>query len=178
MNKFILIASDVHSSYTAFEKLCSIAKSEDCLAFLYAGDLDVQDYFIANELRNRNFVFLAVRGNCDYPYQWTDTSMPYPPAVCTCTFGGASIWMSHGHLYRGPENTEEYNLVITGHTHINSITKVNNTIFLNPGSASRPRGRSSASYAVAGFSADSLLVSTRILDSAAVIEQCEVRLKK
>lgn len=178
MNKFLLIASDVHSSYTAFEKLCRIAESADCLAFLYAGDLEVSDYFIANELRNRNFVFLAVRGNCDYPYEWTDTSIPYPPQVRTCTFGTASIWMSHGHIYVEPPALERYDLVITGHSHINSIIKSDGTVYLNPGSASRPRGRSSASYAIAEFSGDSLLVSTRVLDSGAVIEQCEIRLKK
>ena len=39
-------------------------------------------------------------------------------------------------------------LVITGHTHVGSLVRERNTIFLNPGSASLPMGRDPASVAL------------------------------
>ena len=178
MNKYLLVASDVHSSSDVFEKLCALASSEDCLAFLYAGDLEAEDYFIQDCLRKRNFTFLPVRGNCDIPYEWTDTGVPFPPVIRTCTFAGLEIWMSHGHVYAEPDNPQDYDLVITGHTHKNGIFKTGRTVYLNPGSAARPRGRSCASYATVELCDSLALVSTRVLDSADIIEQCEIRIKK
>lgn len=175
---FLLVASDVHSDSEVFERLCALASSDKCLAFLYAGDLEADDYFIQDCLRKRNFTFLPVRGNCDNPYDWTDTGVPFPPLFRTCSFANLNIWMSHGHVYSEPDNPQDYDLVITGHTHKNSILKVGNTVFLNPGSAARPRGRSCASYAVVEISDSLALVSTRVLDSAVVIEQCEIRIKQ
>lgn len=178
MNNFLLVASDIHSSSEVFERLCSLASSDNCLAFLYAGDLEAEGYFIQDCLRKRNFTFLPVRGNCDIPYEWTDTGLPFPPVIRTCTFGGLDIWMSHGHVYSEPDNVDDYDLVITGHTHKNALLKAGNTVFLNPGSAARPRGRSCASYATVEFDGSLALVRTRVLDSADIIEQCEIRIKK
>lgn len=150
-DKFLLVASDIHSDCDAFEYLAQIAKDPDCLAFLYAGDLDVENYFIGTELRNRNFVFLPVLGNCDYPFSYSSSDVPVPTNYRTCTYNDVKIFITHGHLYSMPSDVglknEDFDIVINGHTHIPQCERVDNLTVLNPGSAARPRGFSAKSYA-------------------------------
>lgn len=154
-DKFLLVAGDVHSDFEVFEYLAQIAKDPDCLAFIYAGDLDVENYFIGTQLRNRSFVFLPVLGNCDYPYSYTSSDVPVPSTYRTCTYNGVRIFITHGHLYNMPAdvglNNEDFDLVINGHTHISLCEKTDNLTVLNPGSAARPRGYSSKSFAKVVF---------------------------
>ena len=159
--KYILVASDVHSSDRAFETLASMASAEGCLAFIYAGDLDIENYFIAQQVQCRNFVFLPVQGNCDNRWSWTDVGLELP-SYRTCTTGGLKIFVSHGHLYYEPSSVgledSDFDLVITGHTHVPDIhtqfIEGKRVVFLNPGSAARPRGGSRASYALIRFRKD------------------------
>ena len=154
---FLLVASDVHSSDECFEKLCTIAGSEHCLAFLYAGDLDIENYFITRSVQLRNFVFLPVQGNCDNSWDWTDVNLDLP-LYRTCTFKGLKIFISHGHLYCSPSSVgledKDFDLVVTGHSHrYNLFTELidgKRITYMNPGSPSRPRG-CKASYGLVVF---------------------------
>lgn len=157
---FLLVASDVHSGDECFEKLCRIAGSKNCLAFLYAGDLDIENYFITRSVQLRNFVFLPVQGNCDNRWDWTDVNLDLP-LYRTCTFKGLKIFISHGHLYYEPSSVglenKDFDLIITGHSHRYSISTeiIDNkrVIYMNPGSPSRPRGCRS-SYGLVVFGED------------------------
>lgn len=159
--KYILVASDVHSSDQTFETLAGMASAEKCRGFIYAGDLDIENYFIARCVQCRNFVFLPVQGNCDNRWSWTDVGLDLP-VYRTCTFGSLKIFVSHGHLYYGPSSAgledTQFNLVITGHTHVpdlhTELLDGKRIVFLNPGSAARPRGGSRASYALIRFRKD------------------------
>ena len=154
--KHLLIASDIHSNEQVFEELAKLAKNPNCVAFLYAGDLDVDNYFIGETLRYRSFVFLPVLGNCDNPWAFSDVAVPNPPYFRTVSYSNTSgelnIYISHGHLYPFP--TEEnvgnrhFNLIINGHSHVGLIRQEENTVIFNPGSPAQPRGNTSASYGV------------------------------
>ncbi len=158
---FLLVSSDVHDSEEALERLADIAADKRCLAFLYAGDLNIENYFISHILRNRNFVFMPVQGNCDNRWSWTDVNIDLPMYRSTA-FKGLRIFMSHGHLYYSPSSVgledTDFDLVITGHTHryniFSEIIDGKRVTYLNPGSPSRPRGGSEASYAMVVFPAD------------------------
>lgn len=164
-DRFLLVSSDIHDAESAFEKLALKANAQNCVAFLYAGDLNVENYFICNALKYRSFTFLPVLGNCDNPWAWTDAGVPQPPQFRTLTYtnrtGKLRIYVSHGHLYPYPSSAglrdEDFELCITGHTHINSLktdiietegNKEKQMVLLNPGSPSCPRGGSHPSYAV------------------------------
>lgn len=164
-DRFLLVASDVHDAESAFEKLAQKANDPNCAAFLYAGDLNVENYFICNALKYRSFTFLPVLGNCDNPWAWTDAGVPQPPQFRTLSYanrtGELRIYISHGHLYTYPSSVglgdEDFEICITGHTHVNSLkTDILETsnlsekqlVLLNPGSPSCPRGGSLQSYAV------------------------------
>ncbi|MBR5805115.1 MAG: metallophosphoesterase [Clostridia bacterium] len=90
----------------------------------------------------------AVRGNCDYA---TGNGVPYERVV---ELGGARFFLTHGHRYRGTYElglaAEEANCgtVLFGHTHEPLLTAFGPVLIVNPGSLSRPRGRSDAGYAV------------------------------
>lgn len=177
MNNFLLVSSDVHSGASAFEILSERASVPGCLAFLYAGDIEIENYFIMEKLRTRSYTFIPVRGNCDRPWSWEQAGVPFPPVERSLSFGGLDIWMSHGHILSEPEYGH-YDVVITGHSHVTSLRKAGDTVYLNPGSAARPRGRSGASYATIEFLPDGVLFSTRVLESADIIERLVVRFNK
>ena len=154
---FLLVASDVHSDDQCFEKLSRIADSSNCLAFLYAGDLDIENYFISQSVQLRNYVFLPVQGNCDNRWSWTDVNINLP-LYRTCNYKNLSIFMTHGHLLSCPSSAgledTDFDLVITGHSHRYDISTEfidgKRIIYMNPGSPSRPRGCKS-SYGLVVF---------------------------
>ena len=184
--KYLLVASDVHSSDQCFEKLSEIAGNQNCLAFLYAGDLDIENYFIAQSVQLRNYVFLPVQGNCDNRWSWTDVNMDLP-TYRTCYFGGLKIFITHGHLYGGPSSVglddKNFDLVITGHSHCSRISSEiidsKRITYLNPGSPSRPRGGSKASYALIVFNEDkSVSLEIRALDGDGLLAQETITVDK
>ena len=184
--QFLLVASDVHSSDQCFEKLAEIAADQNCLAFLYAGDLDIENYFITQSVQLRNYVFLPVQGNCDNRWSWTDVNLDLP-LYRTCSFKGLRIFMSHGHLYGSPSSVgledKDFDLVITGHTHCSRIASEfvdgKRVTYLNPGSPSRPRGGSRPSYALVVFNEDeSVSLEIRALDGNSLLAQETIAVDK
>ena len=176
---FILVAGDVHSSDQAFEILAENASQETCLGFIYTGDLDIENYFISQSVLCRNFVFLPVQGNCDNRWSWTETGLDLP-LYRTCTFKGLRMFVTHGHMYWDPLSAgldnSQYDIVITGHSHVpdlhTEIIERKRVMFLNPGSAARPRGGSRASYALVRFKADgSRSIEIRALDGDGLLSE-------
>ncbi len=170
-DSFLLVSSDVHDDEDVLEQLAKTAADPRCMAFLYAGDLNIENYFMTQILKCRNFVFLPVQGNCDNRWDWTDVNIDLP-MYRTCTYKGLKIFISHGHLYWSPSSVgledKDFDLVITGHTHKYGITSEiidqKRVTYLNPGSPSRPRGGTKPSYAIVGFNSDgSVFVEIRAL---------------
>ena len=176
---YILVASDVHDDENSFERLKAIAENPRCLAFLYAGDLNVENYFIASMLKCRNFTFIPVQGNCDNRWSWIDFALDLP-LYRTCHYHNLGIFITHGHMYSDPESAGleigDIRLVINDHSHVNDIHSEEidgkKVIFMNPGSPSRPRGRSKASYGIVRFLSDgSVVAETRALEGDGLLAQ-------
>ena len=183
---FLLVASDGHSSDRCFEKLAEIAGNENCLAFLYAGDLDIENYFITQSVQLRNYVFLPVQGNCDNRWSWTDVNLDLP-LYRTCTFRGLKIFITHGHLYWSPSSVgledKDFDLVITGHSHSNNISSEivdgKRIMYMNPGSPSRPRGGSKASYGLVIFGQGGIVsLQIRALENDCLLAQETITVDK
>ncbi len=178
-DSFLLVSSDIHNDEAVLERLSAVAEDQRCLAFLYAGDLNVENYFIARILKCRNFVFIPVQGNCDSRWDWTDLGLDLP-LYRTCTFKSLRVFLTHGHLFYSPSGVglddSAYDLVVTGHTHRHEIKTETidgkRVAFLNPGSPSRPRGGTEASYAVVRFRKDgSVLLEIRALDGDRLLSE-------
>lgn len=131
----LLVVSDSHSE-------------RDCLIHLkekYQGNVDAMIHCGDSELEADDPAmqgFITVRGNCDfgsgYPNEWVGD------------VDGYRIFTTHGHLYnikmtlmnlryRAREVNADF--VFFGHSHELGVDILDDTIILNPGSISLPRGR-------------------------------------
>jgi len=183
---FLLVSSDVHDDDEVFALLAEKASDSRCLAFLYAGDLNIENCLISQTISCRNFLFIPVQGNCDNRWSWTDVSMDLP-MYRTCSFKGLKIFISHGHMYWDPDaaglDNRDFDVVITGHSHVPDLHEEffsgKRVVFLNPGSPSRPRGRSRASYAVIIFEKNgSVRFEIRDLKGDGLLSQITVAVDK
>lgn len=134
-NLKLLVVSDSHHE-------------RDCLIHLkekYEGEVDAMIHCGDSELEKDDPAiqgFHTVRGNCDFgsdfPNDWVGE------------VDGYRIFTTHGHLYnikmtlmnlryRARELNADF--VFFGHSHELGVDMLDNTIILNPGSISLPRGR-------------------------------------
>ena len=182
-NAKLLVVSDSHG---AGDILCLILEvmGKDCDAMVFCGD-GIQDVALALERmqKSRSFaqsippVVAFVEGNndCDRypvhnPLHRTDPEQPVyinlnVPAELTFKVCGHTVLMTHGHrypLYNGLQSLvyrsqeEGADLLFYGHTHIASAQYGGNTLLLNPGSCSRPRGGQPATFATVEITKGSL----------------------
>ena len=111
---------------------------------LHAGDVGPMD--VITELETIAPVS-AVRGNMDYAVQLPQTHVQ--------TFDSKKFLVHHivglpfpSKLVRIAITDEQPDLVVFGHTHMPCNEQHNGVLFLNPGSASNPRGGSAPSVAM------------------------------
>ena len=123
------VISDIHGhlSEEAYKAL------EPCDMILCAGD--VERPTILMEL-DAIAPTVAVLGNCDTSLRGMDIPFTASPRI-----GGVRFFMTHR-----PEDVgtvaEDVNVVVHGHTHIPREERIGEVLYLNPGSASKPRGGS------------------------------------
>lgn len=108
---------------------------------LHAGDIDGPEVL---QTLGKIATVVPVRGNMDYG-TWAN-DMPREEFV---DLGSVLIYIIHdlNHISLDPA-AADIRIVISGHTHRPEIMKNNGVIYLNPGSASFPRGGFNASIAL------------------------------
>lgn len=114
------IISDTHNLLRP-EVMSALADTE---TILHAGDICSQS--ILDQLRMIAPVY-AVRGNADG--EWAKEL----PSVLDCNVAGLHILMTHKKKDL-PKDLSGYDLVVTGHTHQYSETRIGKTLMINPGS--------------------------------------------
>lgn len=123
------VISDIHGhlSEQAYDAL------QPCDMILCAGD--VERPTILMEL-DAIAPTVAVLGNCDSSLRGMNI-----PFTATPRIGGVRFFMTHR-----PEDigtvAEDVRVVVHGHTHIPREELIDGVLYLNPGSASKPRGGS------------------------------------
>ncbi len=130
----IVVVSDTH--YQMDEIKIVLSREKDADIFLHCGDSQLEQYEI--------FPFMSVQGNCD-----RYSSFPEVRIIPT-EYG--NIVMFHGHL-RYKYNIKylkdhKAKICLFGHTHVKMDAKIDDILFLNPGSLSFPRDGSIGSYLV------------------------------
>ena len=115
---------------------------------LHAGDVGPMDVITELEIIAP---VCAVLGNTDYGIQLPETRLE--------EFCGRKIMIHHivdvdypSQTVRAFVKADKPDIVLFGHTHVPFDTHHNGIRFINPGSASRPRGRSAPSVAILNFS--------------------------
>lgn len=139
---YLLIAGDIHSGAAAFRRLVELSTNPCCLAFLFTGDINLQNREIRSHIKKLKCDFIHVQGNHDSALGWDRLNLENPPLYKDIKIQNIRLFMSHGYVLETPEqyglHSENYDLVITGHSHRVRLEQTQNTTFLNPGSAACP----------------------------------------
>lgn len=137
----LIVTADVHGSYSTWLTVKALLSSDDSL--VVAGDLfdnrygnytdsDFKPDAIKDDLKGFKNQFHYVYGNCDVP-----SFLPGFSYSLEMEYFGKKIVVHHGHdhfSYPG-----QADMIVTGHTHIHRLEKMDGRIFMNPGSPARPK---------------------------------------
>ncbi|MDR2601299.1 MAG: phosphodiesterase [Spirochaetaceae bacterium] len=151
-----LIASDIHGSASAAEKILSLYKKLNPDFLVLLGDLlyhgprnplpgghgpqQASDYL--------NFCkdsIIAVRGNCDAEIDQMLLEFPCMNDYALLADGPRTFFLTHGHLYNEaslPFSLNAGSIYLSGHTHVWRLEEKKGIIYCNPGSAALPKGPS------------------------------------
>lgn len=139
------VTGDTHGNLQAIRKILQVTPPVEL--WLHTGDHAAD----ANALYNATGIpTVRVRGNCDL----LDDGSKYDEFL---ELEGFKLWLTHGHKYITLHERAdlgywarqlEQDIVVYGHTHVPVFTYYADTLLLNPGSPSRPRGGSKPCFAV------------------------------
>jgi putative phosphoesterase len=147
------IVSDTHGSILGWRRSFEIFK--DCDIIIHAGDIfnhgpgnpipeEYNPKELLNILNNLNKPILISKGNCDSEVDQMLLDIPLAYPFLLYQLNELKILVSHGHLFKKEEWVEigkrwKVNILISGHTHMPLIEKIENLILVNPGSPSLPK---------------------------------------
>lgn len=142
----LLVMSDTHGDTLLAEKV--LKKNSDIDIVIHLGDYYKDVYTLQQLYPDLRFEY--VYGNCDF-------MTGNVPSEKVLEIEGQRILLTHGHRYSvkwgidrlvSKAHTENIQLLLFGHTHIQQIDYGPGYIILNPGSISEPRGSDDESYAI------------------------------
>ncbi|HKM23743.1 MAG TPA: phosphodiesterase [Erysipelothrix sp.] len=144
-----LIISDIHGSTDNLKKALDTPLDYDGIIllgdYLYHGPRNpiLDDYNPAAVVDILNTLSdpIAVRGNCDSEVDQMVLNFNMFKDYKDMTLDGKSIFITHGHIYTPDKDAQklDYDIFLSGHTHLPYITKHNFGITMNPGSISLPK---------------------------------------
>lgn len=158
-DRFFLVCSDVHGSAGAWGRFESFVPGASFV--VHCGDLfyhgprnplpDLYDPKGLSEALGRVQVPLfLIRGNCDASVDQLMAPVPLVDRLAVF-WEGISVIGAHGEdftAFREEAIKGGFRLALSGHTHVASVVREGDTVFLNPGSLSLPKGKDPASFAV------------------------------
>ena len=148
----LLIMSDTHGDKSIISKVKAYYPNAD--VYIHCGDSELEygDEALTD--------FYYVRGNCDRYTQFAEEQI--------VTAEDRIIYVTHGHLYNVKSTlmplsyrAQEVNasIVCFGHSHLLGAEKIGDTLFLNPGSLTAPRGRKEKSFIVVELDGNNVIVN-------------------
>jgi putative phosphoesterase len=140
----LLIFSDTHNRTSSMHHVINSLITQTDIIIHLGDNIEDINFF---EQSYPTIPFYAVPGNCDYNTEKNDKIIE---------INKKRIFLTHGHEYnvkfkldKLKKAAADYNAdaCFFGHSHDAHLEWYNNTLFLNPGSISYPRGRYGVSYA-------------------------------
>ena len=148
----VIIVSDIHGSSEKLKQVIDFMKAEEIDQMIILGDifnnyyeLNVSSKEINELLWNIYNKLVVVRGNCDSTFDETLLPVGFVDHYET-VINGIRCYFHHGHLRTNYKDSIK--LYANGHTHVAKLEKIDDVIFLNPGSIGRPRDYTNGSFAV------------------------------
>lgn len=157
----LMIASDIHGSAYYCSKLIEAFHKEGPDKLLLLGDLlyhgprndlpeDYDPKKVIEMLNDIKEEILCVRGNCDTEVDQIVLKFPIMAEYCILYLDNKMVFATHGHKFN-PNNKpmlKKGDILLNGHTHVPKIQRLEEFIYINPGSVSLPKENSSHSYMI------------------------------
>lgn len=143
------IVSDTHGCLATWQKIFTKYFS-DATVILHAGDVlyhgprnsipsEYNPGELAKALNECPVPILTAAGNCDAEVDSMVLDFPIEAPYVYFVYQNVRIIVIHGHTLSGEDKLNlakkfKADIFITGHTHLPVLEKIDNTIFINPGS--------------------------------------------
>ena len=174
--KRILVTSDTHGSLSVFSRVLKNVGDFDrlihCGDFLYHGPrnnlpVDYSPGELAKVFRGLKDKILGVRGNCDAKVDLMIMGFKNLPEEFSFSAGKIDFLIAHGDEPYSQKIAK--GLVVSGHTHVASLERKGNLVFLNPGSPSIPKDESGGTYSLIEISGKTR-ISIHKIDGSVITE--------
>ena len=153
-----LVVADIHGSVNSALLIDKLFKQYKCDNIIILGDIlyhgprnplpityePKKVIEILNPLKDK---IIAVRGNCDSEVDQMVLDFDIFKDFKIIDLNHRKVFLTHGHLSL-KQYISNCNILISGHTHIRTITKDDGVLYLNPGSITLPKGDMINSYAI------------------------------
>lgn len=157
----LMFASDIHGAADCCEKMLKRFDEEKAEKLFLLGDIlyhgprnDLPaDYApkrviaMLNERKNR---LLCVRGNCDTEVDQMVLEFPIMAEYALLYLDGRTVFLTHGHRFNtdNPPLLNDGDILLHGHTHVQTIDESRGYTYMNPGSVSLPKNGMPRSYMI------------------------------
>lgn len=171
----ILIASDVHGSAIAAERIINRAKAEGADEIILLGDVynhgprnplpEGYDPMRVAEILNACERLTVIKGNCDSEVDEMISSFTFAESAYIFT-EGKKLYLTHGHKLEGERPPKGVDGLIYGHVHTGFIKEREGVIVANPGSAALPKcGTEKSCLLLDGGTLTLMTLEGRIIES-------------
>lgn len=157
----LLIASDIHGDIKCAEDLINVAQKESPDKIVLLGDIlyhgprndlpaNYNPKAVISLLNEHKNMLLCVRGNCDTEVDQMVLEFPVLSDSAQIFDGRVNMFLSHGHVFSPAKlpPLAKGSVFLYGHTHVQKIEYVCDTLCINPGSVTLPKENNPRTYAI------------------------------
>ncbi|MBD5146491.1 MAG: phosphodiesterase [Ruminococcus sp.] len=157
----LMFASDIHGDADCCEKMLKRFDEEKADKLFLLGDIlyhgprnDLPNGYapkkVIEMLNGRREKLLCVRGNCDTEVDQMVLTFPIMADYAMLWLDGRTVFLTHGHIYNteNPPALSRGDILLHGHTHIQTFNDSRDYIYMNPGSVSLPKENNPKTYMV------------------------------
>ena len=156
-----MFASDIHGAADCCEKMLKCFDEERAEKLFLLGDIlyhgprndlpaDYAPKRVIAMLNERKNQLLCVRGNCDTEVDQMVLDFPIMAEYALLYLDGRTVFLTHGHKFNtdNPPSLNDGDILLHGHTHVQTIDESRNYTYINPGSVSLPKNGMPKSYLI------------------------------
>ncbi|MGM9552356.1 MAG: phosphodiesterase [Clostridia bacterium] len=157
----LMFASDIHGSEYYLEKLACKYNELSFDKMILLGDIlyhgprnDLPEGYnpkgVISILNEMSSEILSVRGNCEAEVDQMVLDFSCMSDSLIMYDKGKMFFITHGHLFntKNPPKLKSGDILIHGHTHIQTVEKFNDNLYINPGSVSIPKENNPPSFMI------------------------------
>lgn len=157
----LMFASDIHGCAPSCELMLKRFDEEKAEKLFLLGDIlyhgprnDLPEGYapkkIIEMLNSRKADLLCVRGNCDSEVDQMVLEFPILAEYALLYLDGRQVFITHGHKFGtfNPPPLNKGDIILHGHTHVQTFDDSNGYIYMNPGSVSLPKENRQKSYMI------------------------------